>query len=1339
MPPIQREQQHEITQKLETVRRNFPMPFSMFAGELLHELSAREPNWSRIFSVQIDFFEGCVCFFSFVLFAELESHSNLSLKSSLNDLKTFRSGKKLSTGHWWSLLRGMSKDLVGQKNLQFSEATQVALNLFCPNKQLLPAKLHGFATLLNSVPSIRNQIKGHSYTPSLEQYSEHAIALLDITMDFLSVIEPIDRSTVFYVAQCIATTEEEFQLDILLLDGDMRRPLRRGVTCTQSIPVGSIWMCLESDIDATLDKQRCRSLSPFVEYDVAKNTLYICQHAHKDQFELLGVVGGERIRSTNSAWGFRRLDTVLGRMSEVSSAYEQLLSIAKEMGGKLLHAPAARASYNPHTYLARPRLAQQLQAVGQRSDDDIRIWLTSAPSGSGKTAMACHAVAQWLDGGQHDVITVVALSSDIMSSQSSVQIWWEQKFGESVVETCRKVQTEKGLIRLFIDGLDRLGAPEQIVDDLATMFSESVVCDVLRVITTATELVSNQVSEGLSRKKLGKLINRWSIPPLSPTEARALFIRIHPSANEVQLGEEVEKLLTSPLLVRLAQVLGEHESTVGITPGRLLRAHADRTVLSHPVRSHLALDIVAKILDREQKSIELSELLKDPSLRTVLLTSGENSPLRQLINDHVILLDRSPAPNGLPLPSKAVVSFAFDAQLDYLAFAQLASEIGVNPIDWLTALRGRVPFGPLIGALRIFVVESLLDTPSPSQIDSLSRLLVGLEETGEEVLKDLLTVGLRTSKDSPFFQLLSFLNQAMPAENMTRIAEESIQRMVIAGRAKAAFDLMETLWTVRPCALLVDLCRKVIHIAVWAVGIEEARRFAKRLSEDSAEMSVDERVIALEAYREVCTLSGLRFDRETLTQILSELEAVTLDIVQTDGAKVILNLIEARKCNRLKKTEEVQHSGPLRDRYLNAAMEAAGDSSNLRMMVHAEKALLFAEEGLHIESRKPRQQACEEAVEFACKVGDPFAEALGCDVVAAVWHTDLVVRLDWIERGLVGAKALNAEIARARLLDKRGRIYLAQGRLSQAILDATESAKIFESVGHQRHSLRTKQHLYALSMHETGEPGVAFEGWKELIPQAGDLGLEFQSRLLRTLYASLLCDLGRVAEAEEQIRLVEHRIANAPLDKDVHLGLVQGKVFAAQQKWREAFEQWGESQRWASDINFADVFFQSFLQSMWTRLLIPTESPNLDQEKRQQSIQQIRTHLEQKSFTVHQARYAGELRLVLALTLFMEGWMEEAHSRLQDAQSWFAEHPKHPKHAELLVVQLIFEQRELLEQSSDPNFETRFRGITNKRLGLIRARVQKLADGFMDAENVQRFVMHHPVEQMIAKFVQMDL
>ena len=77
------------------------------------------------------------------------------------------------------------------------------------------------------------------------------------------------------------------------------------------------------------------------------------------------------------------------------------------------------------------------------------------------------------------------------------------------------------------------------------------------------------------------------------------------------------------------------------------------------------------------------------------------------------------------------------------------------------------------------------------------------------------------------------------------VASEAIQRMVIAGRTKSSFDLMEMLWMIMPCAGLVDLCRKVIHIAVWAVGIEQARRLAHRLCADSRSMSIDERVIAL--------------------------------------------------------------------------------------------------------------------------------------------------------------------------------------------------------------------------------------------------------------------------------------------------------------------------------------------------------------------------------------------------------------------------------------------------------------------------------------------------------------
>ena len=1325
----------DISKCLDTVRRSFPMPFSMFAGELLHELSTTKPNWSRVFSVQIDCFEGCVAFFFFVLLAEMEHQTGVELRHGLSDVRTFRDQKKLSTGHWWSLLRGVSKDIVDNQE-HISLASQVALSLFCPKTMNLPSKFRNFAKSLNKVPTIRNQIKGHSYTPSMEQYAREATALLDITMEFFEVVRDIDKTVVFYVVQCASMMDGSFQMDVLLLDGDTRRPSRKSVTCSQAMAVDSIWICKTEDLDGSFQKAQCRLLSPYIEYNVDKNMLYICQQAHKDQFELLGVVGGERIVSNNSELGFRRLDSIVKRTSTVNLAFERLRKIAVEQAEKLLKSPAGRASYTPQTYLERPRLSQQLQAVGQQASDGVAIWLATAPSGSGKTAMACHVVSQWLDGGPQDVLTTVALSSDVMSAQGSIRAWWEQKFGETLTTSCKTVFNEKGHIRLFIDGLDRLSHPQQIVGDLVALFQDAQVRSVLRVIATSTELVSNQVSEALTNQGLGGLINRWSIPPLSPVEARALFIRIHPSAKEAELGDEVERLLTSPLLVRLAQVLGEHESTVGITPGRLLRAHADRTVLSDPVRSHLALDIVAKVLSQESKSIELGELLKDPSLRTVLLTTGKNSPLNQLIDNHVVLLDRTPAPNGLPLPSKSMLSFAFDAQLDYLTFAYLALEHGVDPEDWLKALRGRAPFGPLIGGLRIFVVESLLEQPSSATIEALANLLVGLGQIGEEVLKDLLTVGLDVSDNSPVCRLMSTISQMISIESLTSIADESIQRMVIAGRATASFALMEMLWRTCPCPGLVSLCRKVIHITVWAVGIEDARRLSKQLCEDSQTMSLDEQVVALDARREVCTLSGLQADRTELKSILEKLMSISIDDVESHGAKVVLSLTHARQCHRpLDGVDDVTVRGRLRDEHLAVALESANSIEHLQMMVIAEKALLYAEEGLHLTTREPRQQACAEAVEFACQVGDPFAEALGCDVAATVWHTDLAVRLDWIERGLVGAKALNAEVARARLLDKRGRIYLAQGRLNQAIVDAKEAAVIFERVGHQRHALRSKQHLYALNMHETGELGVAFEGWRELIPNADELGLTFQSRLLRTLYASVLCDLGLVTEAQQQIQTVAEGIANAPLAKDVHLGLVTGKLYATQQEFAKAIEEWNATKQWAKQIKFADVYFQASLQSTWMQLLMEYPTPEAEQKTRQRLIQEVRTQLEEKSFAEHQARYAGELRLVLSLALLLEGWMEEARSRLQDAQGWFADHSMHPKQAELRVVELLFEQQKLLESRGDKNFQQKFMGITQSRLKKCREELHRQSEGFQSSEHRQLFKTHHVIEKMIVKLV----
>ena len=237
---------------LERVRRDYPVPFSVLASEILFEISAPNPNWSRIFSIQVDFFEGSIAFFFFVLLAELENHEQVKIKEAYNNLKTLRRGKNLSTGHWWGLLRGLSSDASGVDSSSLSKMGQIARSLFIPPKGKQERK---FVDMLNEIPNIRNRFKGHTFTLTTEQYEEQAKLFLIKSAQFFKVIEPIDDITLLYVTQCTAVEQDRFVVDFLLLNGDMRRPLRRFRTSKKSIAKGSLWIGVEAELENELDVQ----------------------------------------------------------------------------------------------------------------------------------------------------------------------------------------------------------------------------------------------------------------------------------------------------------------------------------------------------------------------------------------------------------------------------------------------------------------------------------------------------------------------------------------------------------------------------------------------------------------------------------------------------------------------------------------------------------------------------------------------------------------------------------------------------------------------------------------------------------------------------------------------------------------------------------------------------------------------------------------------------------------------------------------------------------------------------------------------------------------------------
>ena len=274
--------------------------------------------------------------------------------------------------------------------------------------------------------------------------------------------------------------------------------------------------------------------------------------------------------------------------------------------------------------------------------------------------------------------------------------------------------------------------------------------------------------------------------------------------------------------------------------------------------------------------------------------------------------------------------------------------------------------------------------------------------------------------------------------------------------------------------------------------------------------------------------------------------------------------------------------------------------------------------------------------------------------------------------------------------------------MDEALEDATEASRILPMSAIWR--CVAYGTTFVCTRNETGRPGYAFDGWIRLIPLADKLGVLFQSRLLRLLKASLLSELGRIDQSEQLIEDVAQMCSQQPLLKDVHLDLFRGRLFAAKGDLQKAISHWESSQSWAHQIA-PDVFFQSFLHKEWAKYLLCGLDMNDKSRKiRQGVIHEVRSQLEEKAFEHNQARFAGELRLLLALALLLEDWMEEAYSRLADAKQWFTHHPQHPLHAERIVVELIFLQKELTnkihmeEQAINiQNIKMQFKGQTRSK------------------------------------------
>ena len=201
---------------LDRARQELPAPFAPLAAELLFELSTSSPDWGRVFLLQIDLFEASVAFLSFLLLAQLATPNQRILESASSIAKLREDGTKLSTGHWWGLLRAASCDVARAGSPPLEPARLASALYFGDASRASGGDGSGIAKLLDAVPNLRNRVKGHAWTLPPEQYEQHARTLLDTTARFVGALDGFRRCSLFVVAHCSAAGDG-FDLDLRVL------------------------------------------------------------------------------------------------------------------------------------------------------------------------------------------------------------------------------------------------------------------------------------------------------------------------------------------------------------------------------------------------------------------------------------------------------------------------------------------------------------------------------------------------------------------------------------------------------------------------------------------------------------------------------------------------------------------------------------------------------------------------------------------------------------------------------------------------------------------------------------------------------------------------------------------------------------------------------------------------------------------------------------------------------------------------------------------------------------------------------------------------------------------
>jgi len=767
--PLERLPFEEIT---DLVLSQFPSPIALPYASFLNESGVKlNPNWNLAFNRLIDLYEITMVFCSTMA---VESYCKAGLHTTQADqaIIQLRDNDKLSTGFWWQLFREVNRAFRTVEDGKDAFASEMANFYFKKGK----VKTTQHAALIDAIPNIRNQMKGHTWTPSSDQLKSLVEKHGPNLATFLEGLNFLSNYRLFRVSYSQENKPhgKGFTHDIELFLGAFRFPERRSLTTLCSLMTNQIYLIHEDDFfNSQADEEDILKMHPFVIYEKDRNAslaeLFLFQSKTKKCIHYMSVIDAGRLENEENLQHFN--DLLKNLKTESADFIGKFQQKAREKAEKYLEQMQNENVFQPHIYIKRQDVESHFEKFLESSKNAI---LLIGPSGIGKTNMLCNRLHSWLSEGKENetyvLLPAAALPSDIVNQPLSRivtdHLGYKDDLGKLLTKMHENGNKSKQnfFFYLFVDAVDRYSHPEKLMQAVLKLIETHKDFPLFKIVITCSENAYEAMQEG---KDIILSPNQFYTVHLQQQSESDGKENDEVMQTEVKFGfltdNEIEHFykvcqsqpglaprnsyedlrdssalnsLRNPLLFKLAlQVYDGKEIPDKSIAGEVLLDYSKRKIFNSPSRSNFINHLVDFMIDEKTRLAPFEKIVTNSQLRDSLLNEKKSSPYRQLLDEQILVELQKPYIGNLDLVPERVIEFAYDKLLEYLVLTRMAKRFDLTEETIKRMSKDALQFPAFKGALYFYLQANVENSDFEKVVNAING---GYPDTINEVVKNLL-------------------------------------------------------------------------------------------------------------------------------------------------------------------------------------------------------------------------------------------------------------------------------------------------------------------------------------------------------------------------------------------------------------------------------------------------------------------------------------------------------------------------------------------------------------------------------------------------------------------------